>query len=157
MILRDKPSIRFGMNISLGWRNLDMMANFYGTLQNVRYISGYEGWAFFLTQNARPMHLDNWTTTNTDASYPRLSLQNTSNDQQYSDYWLRKADYLKIQNVQVGYTFPKRLMDNWKLNGLRLYLSGQNLATITAYPGFDPEGSYYPLSRTFSFGVNLNF
>jgi len=157
VILRDKPSIRFGMNISLGWRNLDMMANFYGTLQNVRYISGYEGWAFFLTQNARPMHLDNWTTTNTDASYPRLSLQNTSNDQQYSDYWLRKADYLKIQNVQVGYTFPKRLMDNWKLNGLRLFLSGQNLATITAYPGFDPEGSYYPLSRTFSFGVNLNF
>lgn len=157
VILRDKPSIRFGMNVSLGWRNLDMMANFYGTLQNVRYISDYEGWAFFLTQNARPMHLDNWTETNTDASYPRLSLQNTSNDQQYSDYWLRKADYLKIQNVQVGYTCPQRLMDSWKLNGLRVFLSGQNLATITDYPGFDPEGSYYPLSRTFSFGVNLKF
>lgn len=154
-ILWDKPSIRFGMNLSLGWKNLDMMANVYGSLQNVRYISGYEGWAFFLTQNARPMHLDNWTATNTDASYPRLSLQNTSNDQLYSDYWLRKADYLKIQNVQVGYTFPKQVMDNWKLNGLRIYLSGQNLATISDYPGFDPEGSYYPLSRTFSFGINL--
>jgi TonB-linked SusC/RagA family outer membrane protein len=157
VILRDKPIIRFGMNLNVGWRSLDASANFYGALQNARYISGYEGWAFFLTQNARPMHIDNWTGDNPDASYPRLSLQNTSNDQLYSDYWLRKANYLKIQNVQVGYTFPQQLTGRLKLGGLRAFVSGQNLATISDYPGFDPEGGYYPLSRTFSFGVNLTF
>lgn len=157
VVLRDKPSIHVGMNLYIGWKNIDASANFYGVLQNARYISGYEGWAFFLTQNARPMHLDNWSSENPNATYPRLSLQNTSNDTQYSDYWLRKANYFKIQNVQVGYTFPQELMDRYKLRGLRLFLSGQNLATLTDYPGFDPEGGYYPLSRTFSFGANLKF
>ncbi|MCY4779240.1 SusC/RagA family TonB-linked outer membrane protein [Sphingobacterium sp. UT-1RO-CII-1] len=157
VILRDKPSIRVGMNINLGWKNLDASANFYGLLQNARYISGYEGWAFFLTQNARPMHIDNWTPENPNATYPRLSLQNTSNDTQYSSYWLRSANYFKIQNVQVGYTFPQELVEKYKLSGLRLFLSAQNLATLTNYEGFDPEGGYYPLARTFSFGVNLKF
>lgn len=157
VILRDKPSIRIGMNLHIGWKNIDASANFYGVLQNARYISGYEGWAFFLTQNARPMHMDNWSPENPNANYPRLSLQNTSNDTQYSDYWLRKANYFKIQNVQVGYTFPQGLMDRYKLGGLRLFLSGQNLATLTDYPGFDPEGGYYPLSRIFSFGANFKF
>ncbi|MDR2272606.1 MAG: TonB-dependent receptor [Sphingobacterium sp.] len=157
IILRDKPVIRYGLNLGLGWRNLDVSVNMYGALQNARYISGYEGWAFFLTQNARPMHLDNWTPENPNASYPRLSLQYTSNDQQYSDYWLRKANYLKIQNAQIGYTFPATLLSRLKIAGLRAFVSAQNLATITDYIGFDPEGSYYPVSRTFSFGVNLKF
>ncbi|ULT23379.1 hypothetical protein KUH03_29910 [Sphingobacterium sp. E70] len=157
MILRDKPVIRYGLNLGLGWKNLDISVNMYGALQNTRYISGYEGWAFFLTQNARPMHLDNWTPENPNASYPRLSLQYTSNDTQYSDYWLRKANYLKIQNAQIGYTFPANLLSSLKIASLRAFVSAQNLATITDYKGFDPEGSYYPISRTFSFGVNLKF
>ncbi|MDF2515735.1 MAG: SusC/RagA family TonB-linked outer membrane protein [Sphingobacterium sp.] len=157
VILRDKPVIRYGLNMGLGWKNLDISVNMYGALQNARYISGYEGWAFFLTQNARPMHLDNWTPDNPNASYPRLSLQYTSNDTQYSDYWLRKANYLKIQNAQIGYTFPTNLLSSLKIAGLRAFVSAQNLATITDYKGFDPEGSYYPISRTFSFGVNLKF
>ncbi|GAA4172329.1 TonB-dependent receptor [Sphingobacterium ginsenosidimutans] len=157
VILRDKPVIRYGLNLGLGWKNLDISVNMYGALQNTRYISGYEGWAFFLTQNARPMHLDNWTPENPNASYPRLSLQYTSNDTQYSDYWLRKANYLKIQNAQIGYTFPANLLSSLKIASLRAFVSAQNLATITDYKGFDPEGSYYPISRTFSFGVNLKF
>lgn len=157
VVLRDKPVIRYGLNLGFGWKNLDISMNAYGALQNARYISGYEGWAFFLTQNARPMHLDNWTAENPAATYPRLSLQYTSNDSQYSDYWLRSANYLKIQNVQVGYNFSGGILERMKISSLRAFLSGQNLATITDYPGFDPEGSYYPLSRTYSFGVNLKF
>ncbi len=157
VILRDKPVISYGLNFGFGWKNLDVSMNAYGALQNARYISNYEGWAFFLTQNARPMHLDNWTADNPNATYPRLSLQYTSNDSQYSDYWLRSANYLKIQNVQIGYNFNAELLTKLRLTNLRVFLSGQNLATITDYPGFDPEGSYYPLSRTYSFGVNLKF
>jgi hypothetical protein len=120
-------------------------------------MSGYEGWAFFLSQNARPLALDNWTPDNPNASYPRLSIQNTSNDTKFSSYWLRKADYLKIQNIQLGYQLSQSVLSKLKLNSLRLFTSVQNLATITNYPGFDPEGGYYPLSRTLSFGLNLKF
>lgn len=105
------------------------------------------------------MHLDAWSESNPDASYPRLTLTNTSNDydSRYNSFWLRTADYLKIQNVQVGYTVPQSVLERVNIKYLRVYLSGQNLATITGYDGFDPEGGWYPLARTFSFGFNLQF
>ena len=157
VVLNRKVPINYGANIHFGYKDFDFSMNMYGRLNLEKYISGSEGWAFYLTQNARPMHLDAWTESNPDASYPRLTLTNTSNDSQYSDYWLRKADYLKIQNIQIGYTLPKKFLEKMNIEYLRLYLSGQNLATITGYDGFDPEGGWYPLSRTFSFGFNLQF
>ncbi|WP_316835413.1 TonB-dependent receptor [Pedobacter nutrimenti] len=157
IVLNDKVVIRFGSNLNFGWKNFDFSANVTGALNGMRYMSGYEGWAFYLSQNARPLALDNWTPDNPNASYPRLSIQNTSNDTKYSSFWLRKADYIKIQNLQFGYAFPATLLTRTKINYLRLFVSAQNVATITNYPGFDPEGGYYPLSRTFSFGLNLKF
>ncbi|WP_158266980.1 TonB-dependent receptor [Chitinophaga niastensis] len=157
VVLNTKVPIRFALNLNAGWKNFDFSANIYGTVNTYRYISGYEGWAFYLSQNARPMHLDAWTPENPHASYPRLSIQYTSNDTKYSSYWLRKADYLKLQNMQLGYTLPKRALDRLKINYLRVYVSGQNLATFSGYAGFDPEGGYYPLSKTWAFGVNLKF
>ena len=157
VVLNRKIPINYGLNLHFGWKNFDFSMNMYGKLNYKRYISGYEGWAFYLSQNARPMHLDAWRPDNPDATYPRLTLTNTSNDTQYNSYWLRDANYLKIQNVQIGYTFPKELLEKANIQYLRLYLSGQNLATITGYDGFDPEGGWYPLSRTFAFGINLQF
>lgn len=157
MILNDKVVVRFGGNLNFGWKNFDLSANFTGAFNGKRYMSGYEGWAFYLSQNARPLAIDNWTPDNPGASYPRLSIQYTANDTKYSSFWLRNADYIKIQNVQLGYQLPQALLAKLKLNYLRLFVSGQNLATITNYDGFDPEGGYYPLSRTLSFGLNLKF
>jgi len=157
VVLNDKVVIRFGSNLNFGWKNFDFSANLTGALDNMRYMSGYEGWAFYLSNNARPIALDNWTISNTNASYPRLSIQNTSNDTKYSSFWLRKADYIKIQNLQLGYLLSESLLKKAKISYLRLYVSAQNVATITNYPGFDPEGGYYPLSRTLSIGANLKF
>ncbi|MCX2453826.1 TonB-dependent receptor [Pedobacter sp. PLR] len=157
VILNDKVVVRFGANFNFGWKNFDVSANVIGALNGMRYMSGYEGWAFYLSQNARPLALDNWTPDNPNATYPRLSIQNNANDTKYSSFWLRKADYIKIQNVQIGYQLPKAALTKLKLNSLRLFASVQNLATITNYTGFDPEGGYYPLSRTWSFGFNLKF
>ncbi len=157
IVLNRKVPVRFGLNLNAGWKGFDFAVNVYGTLNTMRYISGYEGWAFYLSQNARPMHLDAWTPQNTDGKYPRLSMQYTSNDQKYSSFWLRKSDYLKLQNVQLGYTLPKSWLDRAKITYLRLYVSAQNLATITGYEGFDPEGGYYPISRTMAFGANFKF
>ncbi|MFP5079918.1 TonB-dependent receptor [Pedobacter sp. JCM 36344] len=157
VILNDKVVMRFGSNLNFGWKNFDISANLTGALNGMRYMNGYEGWAFFLSQNARPLALDNWIPDNPNATYPRLSIQNTSNDTKYSSYWLRKANYIKIQNIQLGYQLPQSALSRLKLNSLRLFASVQNLATITNYTGFDPEGGYYPLSRTLSFGLNLKF
>lgn len=156
-ILNTKVPVNFGGDLNFSWKGFDVSANFYGMLNNYRYISGYEGWAFYLSQNARPWALDSWTPANPNASYPRLSIQYTSNDTKYSSYWLRKANYIKIQNAQLGYLIPGRLLKGSGISYFRLFFSVQNIATITDYPGFDPEGGWYPLSRTFSFGVNLKF
>ena len=157
VVLNRKIPVNYGANIRLGYKDFDFGINMYGVFNCKRYISGYEGWAFYLSQNARPMHLDAWSETNRDASYPRLTLTNTSNDIRYNSFWLRNSAYLKIQNVQIGYTVPKDVLSKISIQYLRVYLSGQNLATITGYDGFDPEGSWYPLSRTFSLGFNLQF
>jgi TonB-linked SusC/RagA family outer membrane protein len=157
IVLSRKIPINYGANLYLGYKGMDLSVNMYGKLNTERYISGYEGWAFYLTQNARPIHLDAWSETNKNASYPRLTLTNTSNDTQYNSFWLRKADYLKIQNIQFGYVLPRNILDKIHIDYLRFYLSCQNMATITGYDGFDPEGSWYPLSRTFAFGFNLKF
>lgn len=160
-IISDKVPWRYGFNINFGYKNLDFSANFYGKLNAYRYMSGYEGWAFYLTQNARPMHNDAWTPQNPDASYPRLTIVNSSNDYVFSSYWYRKADYLKLQNLQIGYTFPKSLLEKVNIDYLRLYVTGQNIATFTNYDGFDPEasgdGGYYPIPQTWAFGLNLKF
>jgi TonB-linked SusC/RagA family outer membrane protein len=157
IIIADNVPVRFGAGLSAGYKNFDLSASFYGKLNNKRYISGYEGWAFYLTTNARPMHKDSWTTDNTDASYPRITTNMTGNDTSYSSYWMRKANYLKIQNVQLGYTLPSAWMKKADVDNLRVYLSGQNLGILSDYIGFDPEGGYYPLMRTFSFGVQFQF
>lgn len=159
VVLNRKIPLNFGMNLSFGYKDFDFSLNMYGKLNTKKYLQGYEGWAFYLTDNARPMHLDAWSEANRDASYPRLTLTNTSNDydSRYNSFWLRTADYLKIQNVQIGYTLPQSALERVNIKYLRVYLSGQNLATITGYDGFDPEGGWYPLARTFSFGFNLQF
>ncbi|WP_337942258.1 TonB-dependent receptor [Parabacteroides sp.] len=157
VVLNRKIPINYGINLQFGYKDFDFSANMYGKLNTKKYISGYEGWAFYLSQNARPMHLDAWSETNKDATYPRLTMSNTSNDTQYNSFWLRKADFLKIQNIQIGYTVPKVILEKVNIQYLRLYLSGQNLGTISGYDGFDPEGGWYPLSRTFAFGLNLQF
>ncbi|TKG95628.1 SusC/RagA family TonB-linked outer membrane protein [Puteibacter caeruleilacunae] len=157
VILTDKVPIRYGINLNLKYKDFDFAVNTYGKLRNYRYLQGYEGWAFYLTTNARPMHLDNWTEENKDASYPRITTNMKGNDREFSDFWLRKANYLKIQNVQLGYTFPNALNRTLGFDYARVYVSGQNLGIISNYDGFDPEGGNYPLARTFSLGVQLKF
>jgi TonB-linked SusC/RagA family outer membrane protein len=157
IILADNVPVRFGINLSAGYKDFDLSASFYGKFNNKRYISGYEGWAFYLTTNARPMHKDSWTPDNPDATYPRLTTNMTGNDSSYSSYWLRKCNYLKIQSLQLGYTLPVKWSERIDIDYLRIYLSGQNLGILSDYIGFDPEGGYYPLMRTFSFGIQLQF
>ncbi|MGN1226241.1 MAG: SusC/RagA family protein, partial [Candidatus Cryptobacteroides sp.] len=105
-----------------------------------------------------------WTPEHKDASYPRLSLQSSTNNSLPSDFWARDASYLRLKNVQIGYTFPKTLTRKFYVDSLRLYLSASNLFTISALSrlGIDPEApsvnnGYYPQQRVVSFGASLTF
>jgi TonB-linked SusC/RagA family outer membrane protein len=98
---------------------------------------------------------------NTGAHYPRL--KNTSDVQNASvasDFYLYNASYVKLKNVQLGYTIPKRISEKWALTKIRIYVAAENLLTITKYPGLDPEigaSVGYPTMRQYSVGLNATF
>ena len=107
-------------------------------------------------------HLDRWTPNNPDATYPRL-YQAQSHNLLFSDYWKEDASYLRLKNVQLGYSIPKKLLNRWKIEGLRLYASADNLLTFTKYFGaYDPEVressvDVYTQVKTYVFGLVLSF
>lgn len=109
-------------------------------------------------------HLDHWTPNNPNATYPRLTVGSESaNNAAKSDFWIQDGSYLRLKNLQIGYTFPARWMNRIAVKNLRVYASGQNLLTISNLKGgWDPEtsdggGRIYPVSRVFSVGVNVKF
>lgn len=129
--------------------------------------------AFYNGGKVTEAHLDRWTPENPDATYPRLSMRNSNKNWQTSTFWMQNAAYVKMRNLQIGYTIPSKLLANSGISRLRFYFSADNLFTITGFDGADPEaaydfnnqastelsrgGSYYPLTRNYSFGVNLSF
>lgn len=101
-----------------------------------------------------------WTLENRGAKYPRLSSANFAKNQYASDFWLYSQDYLRLKNMQIGYTLPKKICGNIGIKHLRIFLSGENLFTLTKWPGIDPEKGtgrdIYPQIRTYSLGFNIN-
>lgn len=107
-------------------------------------------------------HLDYWSESNKNAAYPRV-LPNAEGGFNYdtSDYWKMNAGYLRMKNLQFGYTLPKSILNTSSFQRIRLYFSATNLFTIDNFsPGYDPETGdafTYPLARTYSFGLNVQF
>jgi TonB-linked SusC/RagA family outer membrane protein len=111
--------------------------------------------------------LDRWTGAGTSTEFPRLTT--TDPNHNYSNpsaFYLEDGDYFRIKVLQLGYTLPRKLTDKAHIQSLRIFISGNNLATFTKYTGFDPEiggGSYgidrgyYPQAKSFTTGLNLTF
>lgn len=164
VVFGDKyPRYSYSLKGELYWKNIDF--SFY--FQGVGKVNGYlsdEARHCFINDYSVPKkaHLDRWTPNNPGASYPRMYYAQKHN-LEFSDYWLEDASYLRLKNIQIGYSFSKQLLQKIKLSRLRLYLSADNLFTITNYfGGFDPEvretsGDSYPQVKTFAFGVNVSF
>jgi hypothetical protein len=121
-------------------------------------------------------HLDRWTPTHPNASYPRLTIGAAStNNNVGSDFWLLNAAYARLKNAQIGYTLPANLLKSVGVQKCRFYLSGQNLLTVTKMDnGFDPEiselnnslqisntssnsGRVYPTLKVIAVGLDINF
>jgi len=96
-----------------------------------------------------------------NAKYPRLSYGGNSNNYRASTYWLRNGSYLRLKNLEIGYTIPKSLVNKMHLNNIRIYFMGTNLVTFSSFKLWDPElgssnGQKYPLSKTYTLGLTIN-
>ena len=107
------------------------------------------------------MHTDSWTPDNTDATFPRLSTY--AQNYVSSSYWIKSGAYLRLKNIQIGYTIPVNVSQIVGIEKCRLYVGGQNLITWSKLnnDGIDPENPqdsrYYPQVKTFTFGINVGF
>ena len=103
----------------------------------------------------------NTNTESPNAPYPRLSYGGNNNNQQNSTYWLRNGRYLRLKNMDIGYTLPKSITNKLHFTNIRFYVSGTNLITWSKFKFWDPEtadprGESYPLAKTITVGVNVN-
>ena len=160
------PGITFGFNLGAAYKGWDITAFFQGAT-NVKGYLGIEAVGSIDGDAAKPAKLwmDNWNENNKDAKYPRLTttLNGPSMPNTCSDFWMQDAKYLRLKNLQIGYTFPKAWIGKLGINKLRVYYSGQNILTLTDFlKGWDPEapagrGNYYPQTQVHSFGLNVTF
>ncbi|WP_154856474.1 SusC/RagA family TonB-linked outer membrane protein [Cyclobacterium xiamenense] len=156
------PRHTFGLRLNADYKGFDFSLFLQGVGQADGYLFGQGIMPFFLGGTVHEQHKDRWTPTNTDGSFPRLAWNQTNNEQN-SSFWMRNAAYLRGQNVQLGYSIPKRVLDPMNIGSVRVYLSGRNLFTVTDfYEGYDPEapvsnGGWYPQMATYTMGLNVNF
>lgn len=157
------PRYTFGFRGDMGYKNFDLSFFLQGVGKADGYISGPGRHAFSSVSAPVPqtVHLDRWTPDNPNASYPRLAYLLDHNTR-FSSYWLEDASYLRLKNVQVGYTLPENVTSQLRISRARIYFSADNLFTVSDYfYGYDPEatvssGGYYPQVKTFTFGINVN-
>ncbi|ARS39352.1 hypothetical protein CA265_06685 [Sphingobacteriaceae bacterium GW460-11-11-14-LB5] len=155
------PRYQFGLNLGLNYKGFDFTGFVQGTLKRDFWLGGNYFWGF-TSEYAVPMNynMDYWTPSNTEAYYPRLRFGGGGNFATQSKY-KQNAAYARIKQLTLGYTFNNALLKKAKISKLRIYATGQNLFTITELnEGFDPEllgTTNYPLSKSFSFGLQLGF
>lgn len=161
------PHFEYGLNLNAGWKNFDLTVFFQGVGQRSAFMSGIGLKPFSNGANLFKHQMDSWTEENRNAEFPILVPEANANDNYVkSDKWVRDASYCRLKNLVVGYTLPETLTKKMKIGSLRLYISGQNLFTISNfYSGYDPEitydgntgGEFYPIMQTFTFGLDLKF
>lgn len=166
-----QPKLTFGFNGNIEYKSFDLNFGFYGTSGSKIY-NGKKAarGTNQLTDNIEAsVAKDRWTPNNPSNKVPRA----TTGALPASTYFLEKGDFLRLNNLTLGYTLPKSMLSKAKISNLRLYVTAQNLFTITGYSGFTPEiqavagdranlnqgvdVNTYPSTRTFAFGVNLGF
>ena len=165
------PDLIYGFNLGFEWKGLDVSASFQGTLGNDIYNAAKGSLAVAGYQNAlADAYTKAWRQEGDNAVYPRITTSNDNNNFRVSSFMVEDGSYLRLQNLQIGYTLPTTLVSKLGyIRSARIYMSAQNLFTITGYSGLDPDlgvsnplnmgydSTRYPSSRTFMFGINLQF
>lgn len=157
----DRPTAYFALNSSFSWKGIDLAFLFQGSAgrdgfwlnnyNNVnfgiqRYASGWGQW------------YNPWSVGNRNGAWPRLG--GNGNNRSQTTFWLDNMSYVRLKNIQAGYSLPASLIHKIHVNSLRIFGSAENLATFTSFRGLDPEitgnaSNAYPLVKSYSIGVNL--
>lgn len=164
-----RPKVEANFNLGGEWKGLDFSAQIGGAFGHKLYNGNkffYEGMASgsnFLTST-----LDAWTPNNTNTDIPRAVLSDPNKNARESTRFLENGNFVRLRNVQIGYTLPASLTKKLSMDNVRFYVSGDNLLTITGYDGIDPEFAtgiltcgvdrhIYPFSRTYTVGAQITF
>lgn len=159
------PDATMGLNITLNYKGFDFVAYAFAQVGN-DMVRNYERTQPNVNRLAYVM--DRWTGPGTSTKVPRVTTAATANNI-FSEFYVEDASFIRLQNLQLGYTFPTELTQKIRISSLRLYTSVSNLFTLTKYMGYDPAASsgapigggfdsgFYPAARTYTFGLNLNF
>ena len=159
------PDYTMGMNLNLNYKNFDFIAYAYSSIGN-KMIRNYERAVANL--NKLNYTMASWTGEGTTNSDPRVTA-GASNNNLFSSYYVEDASFLRIQNIQLGYTINKKITQKVGIEKVRLYSAITNVYTFTKYRGYDPAANsgtvigggidygFYPTPKTYMFGLNLNF
>jgi TonB-linked SusC/RagA family outer membrane protein len=161
------PKYTYAFNLGLKYKNFDFNTFFQGVAAVKGRLNGYAGFAFHnLGSIQRWMWEGRYNSENPQRypTYPRLQILGNSdgNNGYLSDFWTLDASYLRLKNIQLGYSLPEKWARHLEIENLRLYASIENPITWSRYPkGWDPEintsSSFYPHLATYTFGVNFKF
>jgi len=159
------PDVIMGFSLAMDFKGFDFSANLYAALgQDI--IRNYERQQPFANQLS--YNIDRWTGPGSTNEIPRLTTGQTRNTV-FSDFYVEDGSFLRLRNIQMGYTLPNSLSRNLKISSVRFYVAANNLVTLTRYMGFDPDvgagnplfagvdNGIYPQARTFMGGLNIKF
>ena len=161
------PETTFGVNISAAYKGFDATLFIQGAADVKSYVADRILGSLY-DKNGQPtsIWLDRWTPTNTDASFPRVWNSYTQNNPQNtpSSFWVHDASYVRLKNIQIGYTLPEKVLNSIGIQKIRIFWTGNNLLTFTNfYDWVDPESPLggtnwtYPIVKVNSIGLNLTF
>ena len=163
------PKVALAFNINLAYKNFDLVANFYGNLGVKRYnYTKYQMQRMDQNFNYGKECVNAWTPEHPNTDIPRAVQGDPNGNSRISDRFIENGDYLRLNNLQLGYNLPTKLCKQWGISNLRFYIGGTRLFTITGYKGYDPStgssagqmGVDYassPLSRTYMAGIKFGF
>ena len=164
---RTVPKYTYGFNMDFEYKGFDLGAFFQGIRDIDIYIGNNIGWPNMNGAGITKDYLANyWTPENPNAKYPRLfePIRGYGGNAQNSTFWLHDASYLRLKNLQLGFTIPSNLINRININKIRLYVNAQNYLTFSKFKLTDPEKnisrqsiSDYPTTKILSFGANVTF
>lgn len=164
------PDFELGLNFYASYKNFDITAFIYGAFgRDLFNAARWQLERMSEWENQSTAVLDAWTPTNTDTDVPRAVFTDPNQNSRPSDRFLEDASYLRIKNIEIGYTIPQSLLKYTGLSKARVYVSAENLVTITGYSGYDPgvsggsvfargvDRAVYPFAKTYIMGIDLSF
>lgn len=163
------PEKIFGFSLGGEYKNFDFSVLFQGASNVSTMASTISSKGFNDNRGAVKDLLKSWTyeryENGEEIKYPRFSVSNNTHNYLPSTFWLENASYLRLKNLEIGYTFRNTFFKRSGISSFRLYLNGSNLLTWSdLLPGEDPESPMmdvnnepYPVTRTYNFGININF